>query len=311
MNNLKIDPAVANMLTQVDIDAKTINIMLTRELAEFLLAHNEGNRKIKVGKLNSVISDIREDRWRFNGDTIKVSTTGRLIDGQTRLTAFVEAGCPRGIMSALCVMSPEFAAEAYERQNASSPNLFVNQLEMMGCPSPRFVGPIVTSIGRHMVSFGGNRGNLSICEQMRLKAEYLNTILKFNDPDGKSAYRMMRDGFAAVVYLAHVLNRVDDAKGFLARLLNCTPIPNTPEQAYYKWLMVPQISERKVRRTRQECWSAAGKAFLYGITGRSLAKIIADTKGAFKKELAEFCKANNINMRPSGVRCKNPDGKGE
>ena len=64
------------------------------ELAEQLLANNSMNRSIAGSIVEKYARDMREGRWRLNGQTIKISADGRLLDGQHRLEAVKKAERP-------------------------------------------------------------------------------------------------------------------------------------------------------------------------------------------------------------------------
>lgn len=58
------------------------------------LAHNAGNRKIVQSHIDMITRDINEGNWRFNGTPVCFAHTGRLMNGQHRLYACIEAGQP-------------------------------------------------------------------------------------------------------------------------------------------------------------------------------------------------------------------------
>ncbi|MEQ9078612.1 MAG: hypothetical protein RLP09_32400 [Sandaracinaceae bacterium] len=68
-------------------------VNMTPELAEALLAFNTANRPCSTARVDGYARQMLvPGRWRFNGATICLSRTGRLIDGQGRLRAIVKAG---------------------------------------------------------------------------------------------------------------------------------------------------------------------------------------------------------------------------
>jgi len=67
---------------------------ITPELARDLLANNPVNRNVRKNLVARYAADIREGRWVYNGSTIIVGKSGRLLDGQHRLNAVVEADLP-------------------------------------------------------------------------------------------------------------------------------------------------------------------------------------------------------------------------
>jgi len=81
--NAYIKPNVDIQLTQ-----------MTPEHASKLLAINTKNRKINKTKVAQYSRDMINGNFMFNGNSICVSDTNILIDGQQRLTACVESGIP-------------------------------------------------------------------------------------------------------------------------------------------------------------------------------------------------------------------------
>jgi hypothetical protein len=69
-------------------------VRVTPELAAIWLTLNAGNRKPSRAKVLRFAAVIREGKWILNGEAIKFSASGRLLDGQSRLKAIIEAGVP-------------------------------------------------------------------------------------------------------------------------------------------------------------------------------------------------------------------------
>lgn len=68
--------------------------IITPEVAARLLANNPRNRPQCRPTVERYRREMAEGRWVLNGQTVKLSRDGRLIDGQHRCRAAVEAGCP-------------------------------------------------------------------------------------------------------------------------------------------------------------------------------------------------------------------------
>lgn len=64
---------------------------ITPDRANELLATNTANRSLRLDAVRSYSRDITEGRWMLTGEAIKIDWTGRLIDGQHRLAAVVDA----------------------------------------------------------------------------------------------------------------------------------------------------------------------------------------------------------------------------
>lgn len=65
---------------------------ITPDLAEKWLNQNTHNRNLRQRDVNGYAADMASGNWAENGQSIKFSTTGVLLDGQHRLTAIVQSG---------------------------------------------------------------------------------------------------------------------------------------------------------------------------------------------------------------------------
>ncbi len=74
-----------------ETEAGEERLILTPEKAIELLEHNSLNRPLNDGHVRRIAQQIKDGKWRYNGDTIKVSDTGDVLDGQHRLWAIIEA----------------------------------------------------------------------------------------------------------------------------------------------------------------------------------------------------------------------------
>ncbi len=81
-------------VTKLPPKRKLETVIITPERATELLEHNQHNRPISQGHVNRISKQIRDGKWVFNGDTIKISTDGDVLDGQHRLWAVIEAKKP-------------------------------------------------------------------------------------------------------------------------------------------------------------------------------------------------------------------------
>jgi hypothetical protein len=82
MKELKQDKADKNQAQRM---------LITPDLARAWLELRSKNRAISPIQTKRYVNDMRRNRWRLSGETIKFDNSGRLIDGQHRLTACIEA----------------------------------------------------------------------------------------------------------------------------------------------------------------------------------------------------------------------------
>lgn len=73
-------------------DFHTLSIDVTPEIAMGWLQRNDVNRPVRRKAVTQYATDLKRSLWKCTGETIKFSKTGRLLDGQHRLTAVAESG---------------------------------------------------------------------------------------------------------------------------------------------------------------------------------------------------------------------------
>lgn len=74
------------------MEIKTVSV--TPAMARSYLAQNSHNRRLSPARVMALAAMMRSGSWVLNGETIIISQTGRLLDGQHRLAAIVEYGRP-------------------------------------------------------------------------------------------------------------------------------------------------------------------------------------------------------------------------
>lgn len=65
---------------------------ITPSIAKKLLGENTRNRKIRKDRWQKISFEIKNGRWRHNGDSIKIDWNGNIIDGQHRLLGIADSG---------------------------------------------------------------------------------------------------------------------------------------------------------------------------------------------------------------------------
>ena len=94
-------------------DMETKIVTITPDEARKFLANNPSNRHISENEVAKLAADMKEGRWMVTHQGIAISKTGRLLDGQHRLTAVIKAGIPVQMMVTFDV--DEDAVEAIDR----------------------------------------------------------------------------------------------------------------------------------------------------------------------------------------------------
>lgn len=71
------------------------NVEITPEMATQLMGLNSGNRPLNSAVVSKYADMMRRGEWKFTGDTIAISNTYRLLNGQHRLSAIIKSGIPQ------------------------------------------------------------------------------------------------------------------------------------------------------------------------------------------------------------------------
>ncbi|MBD2704439.1 hypothetical protein IC229_27610 [Spirosoma sp. BT702] len=90
---IDVDTAVE----QEVIEQATIELV-TPEIAETFLVHNIHNRPLTPGHVNFLAEQMRAGVWEMTYDPIRFGESGRLMDGQHRLTAIVKSGIAQKLL---------------------------------------------------------------------------------------------------------------------------------------------------------------------------------------------------------------------
>lgn len=95
----------------MSLQAKVVSV--TPEMAAEMLTRNTGNfRPMDKYRVRKYAADMAASKWHLNGETIKVSADGTILDGQHRLSAIVLSGVTVRI---LIVSGVESSAAAIDR----------------------------------------------------------------------------------------------------------------------------------------------------------------------------------------------------
>jgi len=70
----------------------TQRVITPRTATKILSSNSENNRKIRDNHVAKLARDMTNGAWEDNGETIIISKTGELLDGQHRLSAIIKSG---------------------------------------------------------------------------------------------------------------------------------------------------------------------------------------------------------------------------
>lgn len=130
---------------------------ITPDMARTMLGANTNNRNISRQQVELFARTMSQQAWQMNGEAIKFSDKGRLLDGQHRLLACVESGVPfrtlviRGL--------PEGTQETMD---AGKSRTMANVLELQGHGNARQLATTASVV--------------CVCEQLGLEAACLKSM---------------------------------------------------------------------------------------------------------------------------------------
>jgi hypothetical protein len=70
-------------------------VLITPNMASELLEKNSNNRPLSERKADKLANSMKAGEWKYNGDAIRISRTGVLLDGQHRLRAIEKSRIPQ------------------------------------------------------------------------------------------------------------------------------------------------------------------------------------------------------------------------
>lgn len=189
--------------------------LISPKKAEELLATNFDNRKMRKRRVMELAGAIQRGEWQSeNPSPIVIGTDGRLVDGQHRLAAVVEAGKSVKMLVATGIKDPTVA----DTIDTGAPRSFFDLLSMRGEPNATLLAAATRQIWmwRNYKFLGGSsagfmtpthRQLLALLDEepaIRMGVEYAASQWK----GGRAArFQIPPAGIAAMYYL---FSEIDD-----------------------------------------------------------------------------------------------------
>lgn len=148
---------------------QTVVVLVTPAMAARWLTLNQGNRKPSRAKVRRFADVIRSGKWMENGETVKFSASGRLLDGQSRLRAIIEANT--AVLLEIRFGIPDTAQRSMD---AGESRRATHALEMLGYENAYVLSPALRFV--YQMELGGIRaggsttGRQSVMENLAVPA---------------------------------------------------------------------------------------------------------------------------------------------
>lgn len=116
-------------------------VMVTPDLAAEWLTHNTHNRSLKPTYRQRYAADMQTGEWTWTGEPIRFAADGRLLDGQNRLHALIDAEVtlPMLVIRGL-------PAEAQDDMDTGAPRKFADVLKLRGEPNANHLAALVRRV---------------------------------------------------------------------------------------------------------------------------------------------------------------------
>ena len=164
----------------INYTKKAAYIMLsTKELVDWLLEINTHNRTIKQSQVDSLCSDITNDRFYFTNQGIGITRSGFLTDGQHRLLALKKSGYPP--VDLLIVTGLDDEAQAVVDRHSKRSQADIIRLVLNKTVSNQAVAAIniimrVKSNGERFMMSSGRISEFEIAEFMSEYGDVLSLV---------------------------------------------------------------------------------------------------------------------------------------
>lgn len=137
-------------------------------LAEVWLTKNTHNRRLRKWTIQAYASDMAAGDWSFTGEPITFADDGKLLDGQHRLRAIVEAG-----VTIPLVVVHGLNSRAQEDTDRGVPRKFFDVLTLRGEVNATHLASITRRVHQWKL---GERRNLDTGTTGATVAQYLRTL---------------------------------------------------------------------------------------------------------------------------------------
>jgi hypothetical protein len=131
------------------VECKVIN--MTPELASHYLSNNPTNRPVSRARIIQFAAMMANGQWALNGETVVISATGRLLDGQHRLAAVVEHGHAVPMLVATGALDSTFSTIDIGAKRSAA-----DILSISGFRNVNILGAAAGTIYRLFHGLGGN-----------------------------------------------------------------------------------------------------------------------------------------------------------
>jgi hypothetical protein len=187
-------------------------------VAQKMLEKNTRNRPLSVGRYEKYAKAIKNGEWLMNGDAIRFSKTGVLLDGQHRLNAIIKSGAT---VESLVIY--DLDDEVFKTIDQGAKRTSGDIFSMLGVKNGNAIGAVIYLLHKYINygdPFAGTEKNPSN-EQMLLIFNDNPDIEKYvtictNNKKLKALLAPSRMAFSYYIFALHDSDKADDFFSYLA-----------------------------------------------------------------------------------------------
>ena len=230
--------------------------------AQEIISHNNRNRTLREQRVSRIASDIINDAYDLNGESIKLSDDGTVLDGQHRLWGVIYAD--KGIWSVVVRGLPKEAQNTVDRVQ---PRNLADALRIAGELNSNVVAGIINNA---LVLMGPTPGDpAKFWPTMHQGLEYLAAHPEIRQAvsPAENLARVTRTPTVSAGAMYHIFAAIDndDADDFFAKLTSGLDLSaDSPIWKLREFMLREITAQRRVNRTRLhaywiKCWNAYRK----------------------------------------------------
>jgi hypothetical protein len=228
---------------------ETKQIDVNPVVAQRILKDNICNRKVSEKVVNMYAKDMMEGRWKVNtGDTIRISKTNRLLDGQHRLLAIIKSNKTIEFTFAYNIEDSVF--DVIDTNKTRSKN---DVFTIEGIPNSSHASSIINAYLSFKKGNSTNEGksstgitNTIVLEEYKSNPEHWQDVVKFSVKIYNSFAKILPlatiGSFYALFYDINPIN----AREFFNQVGTGENITNNSISLLRKVLLNDKISSRKI-----------------------------------------------------------------
>jgi len=244
--------------------------------AEFLLKRNTKNRRVSWKHVSRLAKDMAAGNWVNNGEAIKFSSEGVLLDGQHRLYAIIESDTT----VAMNIVEGVYDPDAFRTIDVNSRGRGASQIaDMMGVKNPASVTSVAKRLLHWDNTFDKHRFTLNNDAWQQISTSDIMDYVEKNEKEIQSMYLNIgktlpakRCGAGSALTTALILceraNKFATAQFIEGIKTGANLEEHSPVMALRDRLLIPP--ERRGHRWELELMALTIKAFNRFLHGRTL-----------------------------------------